>query len=249
MSDNLYLILPLVSMIGAWVSTITGMGGGLIILASCTLVLPITAALPVSGVLVMSGQVARTFQFHQYINREIARPFIPGALIGAAIGSLIYISMPETFMAFMLGTVMLWFCWIPPSRSRPEWATRIPIPYFWIGIVHTFLSTVAGVGGLFQSLMINSGMNKQGIIATIAGTLLFMSAFKTIAYGVAGFDYLPYLLVIALSWLTGYLGTMLGRLCLERVSDRLFRYFIQGMVTLFSIRLYWEVVQSLAGQA
>lgn len=243
--DNLFLVLPLVSLLGAWVSTITGMGGGLIILASCTLLLPLTAAVPVSGLLVMSGQVARTIQFHRQVNRAIAIPFIPGSLIGAAIGSYIYFSMPELLIAFILASAMLWFCWVPPGDLGRRLARHIPHPYFWVGIIHTLLSTISGVGGLFQSLMVNSTMNRMAIVATIAGTLLFMSLFKTLGYMAAGFDFTPYLLVIALSWVTGYIGTRLGQKSLYRVSDRLFRHLIRAMVTLFAIRLYWQVVTGL----
>ena len=243
--DNLLLVLPAVSLLGAFVSTVTGMGGGLIILATCTLVLPLTAAVPVSGVLVMAGQAARTIQFHREINRSIARPFIPGAIIGATIGSFIYFSMPELLIAFMLATVMLWFCWVPAGDTGRRLAQKIPWPYFWVGIVHTFLSTIAGVGGLFQSLMVNSSMNKMQIVATIAGTLLFMSLFKTLAYISAGFSFMPYLWVIVLCWIAGYLGTWLGRHSLHRISDRVFRHLIRIMVTLFAFRLYWSVAAEL----
>ena len=243
--DNLLLILPLVSLLGAWVSTVTGMGGGLIILAVCTLLLPLTAAVPVSGLLVMSGQMARTIQFHRQVERSIAIPFIPGSLIGAGIGSFLYFSMPELLIAFILASSMLWFCWVPPGNLGRQLAKRIPHPYFWVGIIHTFLSTISGVGGLFQSLMVNSNLNKLSIVATIAGTLLFMSLFKSLAYVAAGFDFGPYLLVIALSWVTAYIGTLWGRRSLHRVSDRLFRQLIRAMVTLFAIRLYWHVIAGL----
>ena len=245
MTDNLIFWLPLASLIGAYISAVAGMGGGLVILGACTFLLPIQAAVPVSGVLVMAGQVARTGQFYHHINWSITKPFIPGSFVGAVLGSFIYFSLPELVIAFMLATVMLWFIWLPPKQLGKSLANKIPHPYFWVGIIHTFISTIAGVGGLFQSLMVNSSMRKEQIVATIAGTLISMSAFKTIGYMVAGFNYMPYLLMIILCWIVGILGSRLGKKTLNNVSDEFFRKLIKGMVTVFSLRLYFGVIQAL----
>ena len=243
----LLMLISLVCFAGAWLSTVAGMGGGLLIVAACTQILPLPAAVPLSSVLVMSGQIARVLQFHRHIAWEMARPFIPGSMIGAFLGTWIYVSLPEEAIALMLGAVMLWFSWVPSTRASRSLARRIPHPYFWVGIIHTFLSSMSGVGGLFQAMMVNSPLKKETIVATIAGTLLFMSLFKTIGYIAAGFDYRPWLGAILLGWLAGMLGSRLGRHSLYRVSDRFFRHLIRGMVTLFSLRLFWEAGTSLLG--
>lgn len=243
----LLILIPLICFAGAWLSTVAGMGGGLLIVAACTQILPLPAVVPLSSVFVMSGQIARVVQFHRHIAWGIARPFIPGSLIGAFLGTFIYLSLPEEAIALMLGAVMLWFSWVPSTPASRGIARRIPHPFFWVGIIHTFLSSMAGVGGLFQALMVNSPLKKEGVVATVAGTLLFMSLFKTVGYLTAGFDYRPWLGVILLSWLAGMLGSRIGRHSLHRVSDRFFRHLIRGMVTLFSLRLLWQAAVGLLG--
>lgn len=247
MTDSLFIWLPLAAFFGAWISAVTGMGGGLLILALCTFLLPVHAALPVSGVLVMIGQIVRTWQFHHQTRWDIARPFVPGSVIGAVLGAYVFFSLTENFIRIMLGCLMLWLCWVPPGNRQRRLADRIPFPWFWVGIVHTFFSTVSGVGGLFQSLMVNSGMSKQQIVATIAGTLVFMSLFKTLGYILAGFDFAPYLLIIVLSWIGGWTGTHLGKHSLEKVSDKVFRLLIRSMITLFAARLFISAGINLAG--
>lgn len=222
-----------------------GLGGGLLILAFTSLLLPISQVVPLNGVMILAGQITRVIQFRKHICWEITRPFIPGSMLGAVIGSLIYFRLPEVFIALMLGCVMLWFCWMPATAKTRAFAAKIPHPWFMVGIIHTFLSTVSGAGGLFQSLMVNSKLPKEGIVATIAGTLLFMAIFKSIGYMLAGFDYSPYLLMIALCWLMGILGTTLGTRCLNILPDIFFRRLIKAVVTLFSLRLFWQASQLL----
>jgi uncharacterized membrane protein YfcA len=141
---------------------------------------------------------------------------------------------------------LLWFCWVPPSDLAKRVAARIPLPFFWVGVAHTFLSTVSGAGVLFQSLMVNSTLPKERIVATIAATLLFMALFKSIGFLAAGFDYRPYLLVIGLSWVMGIAGTLLGKRCLGILPDRYFRLLLRLVITAFALRLYWLVGQNLS---
>ncbi|HWK54462.1 MAG TPA: sulfite exporter TauE/SafE family protein [Hyphomicrobiales bacterium] len=246
MSLTVFILIPAICFIGGFFSTLAGLGGGLFTLASTSLFLPVSVVVPLNGVLILAGQVTRVVQFYRYIDWSITLPFIPGSIVGAAVGTVIYFAMPETLLAFLLACVLLWFCWARPSAGVLRVAARIPAPYFWVGVAHTFLSTVSGAGVLFQSMMVNSKLTKEGIVATIAGTLLFMALFKSLGYLAAGFDYTPYLKVIALSWVMGIAGTMLGKRCLDVLPDRYFRIMIRTVITLFALRLYWQVWQNLA---
>lgn len=239
MSLTILILIPAICFIGGFFSTVAGLGGGLFTLASTSLLLPVSIVVPLNGVLILAGQITRVIQFYKYINWDITLPFIPGSIIGATIGTVIYFALPETLLAFMLGCVLLWFCWVPPSAAARALAARIPFPFFWVGLFHTFLSTVSGAGVLFQSVMVNSKLSKEAVVATIAGTLLFMALFKSVGYIVAGFDYRPYYLVIGLSWIMGILGTVVGKLCLDVLPDRYFRLLIKTVVTLFALRLFW----------
>jgi uncharacterized protein len=234
------LFIPLICFIGGFFSTLAGLGGGLFTLASTSLLLPVNVVIPLNGVLILAGQITRVAQFHGHINWDITRPFIPGSVIGAAIGTYVYFGLPEVLTAFLLGSVLLWLCWFPPTITARNIATRIPFPFFWIGIVHTFLSAVTGAGVLFQSVIVNSTLPKERIVATIAATLLFMAVFKSAGYLLAGFDYSPFLAMILASWLMGICGTMLGKHCLNLLPDSYFRLLIKVVITFFAFRLFWS---------
>lgn len=241
MSLTVLILIPVICFIGGFFSTLAGLGGGLFTLASTSLLLPVSVVVPLNGVLILAGQITRVTQFYRYIDWSITLPFIPGSMLGAALGTFVYFGLPELLIAFILGCVLLWFCWIPPSQAARKLASSIPYPFFWVGLAHTFLSTVSGAGVLFQSVIVNSNLSKEQVVATIAGTLLFMALFKSLGYLAAGFDYTPYLLVIALSWAMGIFGTMLGKLCLDVLPDTYFRMLIRTVITLFALRLFWTV--------
>lgn len=246
MSDQVLYLVPLICFVGAFLSTVAGLGGGLLILACTSLLLPLSQVVPLNGVMILAGQVTRAVQFRKHIDWRITRPFIPGSIIGAVVGSLVYFALPEAFIALMLGCVMLWFTWVPATDRSRALAARIPQPWFFVGIIHTFLSTVSGGGGLMQSLMVNSSLGKQAMVGTIAGTLLFMALFKSVGYLLAGFDYSPYLPMIGLCWIMGIAGTSLGSWCLDSLPDHFFRQLIKVSVTIFALRLFWQAFRLLS---
>ncbi|HTQ98925.1 MAG TPA: sulfite exporter TauE/SafE family protein [Candidatus Acidoferrum sp.] len=249
MSLSTLILIPVVCFFGGFFSTLAGLGGGLLTLAATSLILPVSVVIPLNGVLILAGQVTRVLQFWRHINWAITIPFIPGSMLGASIGTFIYFGLPEYLIAFILGCVLMWFCWVPPTDRARKLASYIPFPFFWVGFAHTFLSTISGAGVLFQSVMVNSKLPKEGLVATIAGTLLFMALFKSIGYLVAGFDYTPYLVVIGLSWIMGIIGTMLARKFLDQLPDSHFRLIIKAIITLFALRLFWTVGAHFAASA
>ncbi len=237
---ELFLI-PVICFFGGFFSTLAGLGGGLLVLATTSLFLPVSIVVPLNGVLILAGQITRVAQFYRHINWDITIPFIPGSMLGAALGTFVYFGLSEEIIASILGCVLLWFCWVPPSASTRNLAARIPFPFFWVGFAHTLLSTVTGAGVLFQSVMVNSKLGKDEFVATIAGTLLFMAIFKSMGYLAAGFDYSPYVGVIALSWIMGIIGTILAKFCLDSLPDTWFRLLVKTIISLFALRLFWKV--------
>jgi uncharacterized membrane protein YfcA len=244
-SLTVLLLIPAICFIGGFFSTLAGLGGGLFTLASTSLLLPLPLVVPLNGVLILAGQITRVAQYYKYVDWKITLPFVPGSVLGAVAGAYVYFGLPEALLAFLLGCVLIWMAWIPPSAGARKFAARIPFPFFWVGILHTFLSSVLGAGALFQSLMVNSKLSKDAFIATIAATMLFMALFKSLGYMLAGFDYTPYLLLIGLSWLMGTAGTVIGKMCVDVLPDTYFRLIIRIVVSLFALRLFWRAGMSL----
>jgi uncharacterized membrane protein YfcA len=244
-SSSLFLYIPAICFIGGFFSTLAGLGGGLFTLASTSLFLPIAVVVPLNGVLILAGQITRVLQFYRHVDWGITLPFIPGSILGAALGTFVYFGLDEQVLTLLLGVILLWFCWAPPSALGRRLGSALPVPFFWVGIAHTFLSTVSGAGVLFQSVIINSKLSKDALVATIATTLLFMALFKSAGYLLAGFDYTPYLPVIIASWGMGIAGTMLGKRCLDILPDHYFRLLIKSVITLFALRLLGAAARSL----
>ncbi len=211
------------------------MGGSIVLLACLSLVLPITAVVPLVSAVLVGAQLFRFITFYRYINWAIAVPFVGGAVVGAAIGAYSYALMPDYLLCGTLGVTLLAILWLPRIRLR----FQLPYPYWWLGAVHTWLSTITGLGGLLQGTLLRGNYTRHAIIGTIAASLSCMSILKVVGYIAVGFDFSLYWWAICLATLVSVPGTWVGKHALKYVSDHQFRWALRWFLTLFSLRLFW----------
>ena len=90
-----------------------------------------------------------------------------------------------------------------------------------------------------HAVILHTGLNRQQIVGTMAACLTGMSIFKIFGYALNGFDYTPYFQVIAFSIAAAFLGTWVGKLVIDRISEALFRIVFRAPVTVTAIRLLY----------
>ena len=227
------ILIVLGSFFSAYVSAAFAVGGGFIMLAIVSSVVPITVAVPMHAWMMLGLSLGRFWYFRREIVWRIVVPFLLGALIGVFIGGRVYFDLSEFLLSLVIGLLILAAVWMP----KVEWGARIPTPFFWVGIIHAFLSTLFSFGGLFQPLMIRAALSKLQIVGTLAAGLLFMNVLKLSAYSYYGFDYGPYLYVILGAILAAIPGSYLGKRTLHHISEEKFRLIFRIVMTCFALRL------------
>jgi uncharacterized membrane protein YfcA len=103
-------------------------------------------------------------------------------------------------------------------------------------------------GALLHAVILHTGLKRRQVVATMAASLTGMGIFKIAGYAANGFDYRPYLMTIVLSVLVAVLGTWVGKLLIDRISEAVFRTVFRLLVTLTAVRLIVTAIVS-AGQA
>ncbi len=226
-------------MIGAFLAALCNAafsaGGAMIVLAVTTTVLPVSAVVPMHSTMLIGSTVSRTLLFREHIDWQLAGPFLVGSAVGAFIGARIYVELPETLIATAISIVMIVSIWLPGIRWRP----RIRHPWAMVGFTHSLLSTLFAYGAVLHAVILHTTLNRRQMIGTMAGALFGMSVFKITGYIVVGFDYSPYLGVIAAGIVVSLLRTWIGRLVVDRISECLFRSVYRLLITVTAIRLLY----------
>jgi uncharacterized membrane protein YfcA len=235
LSNHAVYVIVLGSFIAAFSNAAFANGGAMIVLAVTTTVLPVSAVVPIHSALLIGSTVSRAVVFRDHIDWRITTAFLVGSVIAVIIAAPIYVSLSDEIIALAIAIVMLVAIWLPGISWRP----KIKHPWVLVGFLHSFISTLFAYGAVLHAVILHTGLRRRQIVATMAASLTGMAVFKISGYAANGFDYTPYIVAIALSIGAAFAGTWIGKLVIDRISERLFRAVFRLLVTLSALRLLY----------
>lgn len=236
MLDTSLIIITLGSFVASFVNAAFATGGVYVMLMASVAVLPISAAVPLQSAFAAGSLVARIYYFWTHINWRIVQVFVLGCLLGVYFGTGTFVALPDAAISIMLGFALLAFIWLPKGKIN------VPVkhPFFFVGVVHSFLGAMFGVGGVLQPVLLRTELVKLQITGTLAACLLTLDVMKVTGYVGFGFSYWTYVPHIIGATIAGFLGTWAGKHVTHRVSEELFRRVFRILVSLVALRLIYR---------
>jgi uncharacterized membrane protein YfcA len=214
-----------------------GLGGGVLMLAAMTQLLPPTVLLPVHGLVQVGSNFGRAFLMREHVVRRLLIPFVLGSALGVSVAAPIVDAVPRGVLLFVLGLFILWSAWAP--KLRPS---RLPPPLFFIvGAASSFCTMFVGATGPFvAAFLVPDPLTRHQTVATLGAFMMLQHALKVAAFTVLGFALLPWLPMIAVMIGVGFLGTMFGRRFLDRIADRRFALGFKLMLSVLALKIVWD---------
>lgn len=219
-----------------------GLGGGLALLAIMAAVMPVSALIPIHGVVQLGSNTGRALVQRRHIDWTILLWFTVGSLFGAAIGGHFVISLPDAPLKIGLAAFILWAVW----GKKPSFQ-RLPRSLLAFGgLFATVLTMFFGATGPVVAGIIRSATSdRMTLVATHAGCMTLQHSLKVIVFGLLGFAFGPWALLLAGMLVTGFLGTLFGSRILSRMQEGTFTKAFKLMMTLLAVNLLWQVSEPL----
>jgi uncharacterized membrane protein YfcA len=223
-----------VLMIGtAFLSGIFGMAGGLILIGVLLVVFPLPTAMVLHAVTQMASNGWRAVLWWRHISWKTIAFSVAGSLVSVGLWS-IWLYVPDKAVALLLLGLSPFIVRAIPDRLMPR--TFGPAQVAATGFVSMMLMLTTGVTGpLLDTMFLRSTLERRQIIATKAACQLFSHGFKLVYFGAlveqAG-QVEPWFLAVAVA--SSMIGTSLGKLLLERLSDAQFRVWSQRLITVLA---------------
>ena len=215
-----------------------GLGGGILMVAAMASVVPPAALIPVHGLVQLGSNSGRALLFHRFIRRPIVLWFLLGAIVGVTIGAQVAVRLPREVLLVVVGGFVLVTTWMP-SLGR----YKIPDRGFTIiGAVTAFITMFAGATGPFLAPFLSPERlgDRHATIGTFAACMTLKHGLKVTAFAVLGFAYVPWLPLIGLMIISGFLGTMAGRQIVNRMPEARFRTAFRILLTALALRLLYQ---------
>ncbi len=228
------LFLLALSAFTSFISAAFGLGGGMVLLAVIATILPANALIPVHGVVQIGSNISRAAVMARYIHLPVLLPMTIGGLLGAAVGGLIAVRLPDWVLFLAVGVFVLWSAWSKGNLGFGRATILLG------GAISGFLTMFIGGTGPFVAALIKTlNLDRMSHVGTQAGCMVFQHGLKIAIFGVLGFDYLPYLPLVAGMIVFGFLGTLVGRRVLHGMGDSCFRLALTILLTFLGLRLLW----------
>ena len=232
-------LLVMASLVTSFITAAFGIGGGVVLLVFLALVLPPVALIPVHGIVQLGSNAGRACIMLKEVMWRPILPFVVGAMIGAGLGGMVVVQLPPWVVQLALGVFIIWavFAKLPPIQQR----------YVLLGgVVSSFLTMFFGATGNFIAAMVKS-MNLDPVphVATHSLMMTFQHFVKVLIFGLIGFQFGPYMILIIGMLISGFIGTVIGSRFLTKAGGRYFKLVLNTILFLAATRLIWAGVDGL----
>src|SRR5471030_2945008 len=214
----------------ACLSGIFGMAGGLILIGVLFALFPVPQAMILHAVTQMASNGWRALLWWRHIGWRSMGFYVVGCMVAVGLWSLTLYVPDKAVALLMLGASPFAIRAIP-EKILPR--TFGPAQVALTGLFSMTLMLLTGVTGpLLDTMFLRSPLERRQIIATKAACQVFGHGFKLFYFGalIQQVGEVP-LWFLALAVASSIIGTSLGRLLLERLSDAQFRLWSNRLIT------------------
>jgi len=209
-----------------------GIGGGMIMLGAMSYIVPIAVLIPVHGLVQLGSNASRSWIQRENINWPIIGIFMAGGIIGALIGILLIVQIPERIFFALIGFSILVMAWI----KLPKLANINTAGIFAGGAITNFISMFAGATGpLVAVFLSNLFDNHRKMAATTGMTMTTQHGFKIVAFGIVGFGFQEWIPLIGCMIFMGFLGAKAGTTLMYKLPEKTLKIAFKFVITLIAL--------------
>lgn len=229
-----FLAIVVVSLLGSAMTAAFSIGGGLLLIGVMSALLPPAAVIPVHAVVMVGSNAGRFGILARYADWRIIGWFAAGAVIGGTVGAQIVFGLDPRVLRLSVAGFILFTQW-GPKLTLPTSA-----PFFALaGSLSMFLTLFVGASGPFITSILSRlpQLSRMALIATTGACMTIQHGGKVGIFGLGGFNYGPWVPLMATALAAGFVGTLAGTQVLQRIEESVFRRALKIVLTALAVWL------------
>tara|TARA_B100001173_G_scaffold302718_1_gene304712 strand:+ start:346 stop:1095 length:750 start_codon:yes stop_codon:yes gene_type:complete len=225
------LIIILATLGTAFLSSIFGMLGGLILMGILVSIMPVSQAMVLHGLIQLTSNGYRAWLNRKDISWSIVATLIVGNII--ALAGLVFVAfVPDRITVLLALGLLPYIAWALPKNAALD-VTKKPIGLL-AGMVVVATNLLAGVGGpLLDVFFQRVDMTRHQVVATKAVAQSLGHISKVIFFGfltVSASNDWPMLWLVLIAMTASVTGTTLGKKILDMINDEIFFLWTQRIL-------------------
>ena len=225
------LIILLATLSTAFLSSIFGMLGGLILMGVLITIIPVSQAMVLHGLIQLTSNGYRAWLNKTDIKWNIVSTLIIGNIISlVCLFSLAFV--PDKITVLLVLGLLPYIAWAFPKNNSLD-VSKKPIGIL-AGMVVVGSNLLSGTGGpLLDIFFQRVNMNRHQVVATKAVAQSLGHISKIIFFGfltTSKFNTWPSFWLIFFAVIASVIGTTLGKIILDKIDDRNFFVWTQSIL-------------------
>lgn len=242
MAVSSVLLFLLVAM-GSLITSLTGLGGGTLILAGLLLVYPPELAIPLHSFTQLAANGLRAGIFYKSVNWKVVGAYaslmIPFAWMGAQVFEHVNSSVLKIFVGVFILISIIPFKWKP--KDEPKLKTFVIA-----GAASGFLGIFVGaVGPMVTPFFNRLKIPREGSLSTKSAGQMLLQFSKIVAFGASGVDFVALKNNIGVLVLGSLIGVGISIPIGKKISDDKFDLAVNILLGLISLKILYEGIVEL----
>ena len=217
-------------------TAITGIGGGMMLIAIMPGLIPAAAIIPVHGAVQIFANAGRAFFGWRHLQWQYVLAFIAGGLLGGLLAAAIRREINLEYTPLLIAVYILYTVW------GPKLNLRIPPrgEFVTIGLVQTALSMIVGATGpMSTAALLRQGLKRDALVVSGALMTMFSHLIKIMLFLILGFAFVSYWKIILGMSLGVIAGAYLGTRLRSRIPELRFKIMLKWLLTILALRMIY----------
>lgn len=236
--ESMILLFLLVTL-GSFVTSLTGLGGGTLILAGLLLVYPPEIAVPLHSFTQLTANGIRTGLYFKTVNWKVVAAYASLMLPFAWGAAKIFDLINPSWLKIIVGSLILLS--ILPFKFKPKDEPHLRT-FALMGAISGFLGIFVGsVGPMVTPFFNRLKIERNGMLSTKSAGQMILQLSKIIAFGsAANINFMLLKENIALLVVSSIIGVGISIPIGRKISDQKFDFGVNVLLAVISIKVLYE---------
>ncbi len=225
--------------------SVGGFAGGLLLAICLAPILGVKETVPVTATAMIVSNMTRVWVFRHSVNWKAFTAIFGAAVPFIVLSAVIYISLPVTVVALLLGTFLL--ISVPLRRYMEKHDFKVGVKGLALAAVPYGLisGSTFGAGMMLAPFLLGFGLAGEYLVGTVAALGFGLNLTKSLVFGFSPLLGAPLLAKGVLIGLCTVPGAYVGRWIVRNTSLRVHKLFMEGFIVCGAAYFLWKFAEGL----
>jgi uncharacterized membrane protein YfcA len=235
-----FLLFFVLALLAEVIGTVSGFGSSILFVPIASFFFEFQIVLGITAVFHVFSNLAKIVLFRKGIDKNITLKLGIPAVLFVTLGALLTAFIPTKTIELCMSIILILLA-VFLTINRDFQLTQSNRNLYIGGTISGFLAGLIGTGGAIRGItMLAFNLEKNIFIATSALIDLGVDSSRAVVYIYSGYFKTEHIVLIPILILISLLGSYIGKIIIDHVNQKMFKFFALGVICITSVILFLQ---------